>query len=136
TAHLDRAVNDLVWSPNEAGKQRIFYGTEEKANTVYYVANLDPNDNYTREYNAIISQGTNGSLTISRDGKVHGHSRVFLHSPAEVWVAGTAPWLNRDPNRAENHSFNTLNVSQANAALLNELNLPKPEYVTFPVDSA
>jgi dipeptidyl aminopeptidase/acylaminoacyl peptidase len=117
---VDRSVDEFTWSPNEAGKQRIFYAAEERANTLYFIANLDQNDNYAVVYNRPTYEGVQSGLTVSRDGEVRAYLRAAMDQPAEVYTVG----------RSGPAETLTLNVSQANSERLAELNLPRPDSVT------
>jgi dipeptidyl aminopeptidase/acylaminoacyl peptidase len=121
TAKVDRSVNEMTWSPDEGGKQRIFYAAEEMANTLHFIANLDPNDSYAVVYNTLPYEGARSGLTIARDGKVRAYLRTSLQQPAEVYTAIPAQGL---------AAYQTINVSQANTELLSELGLPRPESIT------
>src|SRR5262249_32814871 len=88
TAQVDRSVDDFTWTPDEAGKARIPYAAEDRANTVYSIANLDPNDSYALHWNNLTYAGVQSGLTFSKDGKVRAYLRAALDQPAEVYTEG------------------------------------------------
>jgi dipeptidyl aminopeptidase/acylaminoacyl peptidase len=121
TRTVDRSVDEFTWSPNEAGEQRIYYAAEERANTLYFIANLDHNDTYAVKYNNPLYLGVRSGLTISRDGATRAYLRTAMDQPAEVYT-----YVRVGPS-----SYQEINVSQANGQLLGELDLPRPETVTI-----
>jgi dipeptidyl aminopeptidase/acylaminoacyl peptidase len=131
TAKHDRAVGEYAWIPNEGGKTRILYSTEETANTIYYIANLDDADGYVTIYNRNPYKGTQSALSVSADGSVRAYLTAHLFSPAEIYTTGKTGAFRRNPVLDD---FNALNVSQANTKLLDELDLPKPESVEVEID--
>jgi dipeptidyl aminopeptidase/acylaminoacyl peptidase len=118
TADFDAAVGDFVWA--EEGKA-LYFTAEEKAATNIYAVNLA-----SGEVNLRVPGGMNGSLSISADGQQLGFTSASMSSPAEVFVF--QPLLVR-----MKFGFGE-NVSRANAALLAELDMPRPESVTVKVD--
>jgi dipeptidyl aminopeptidase/acylaminoacyl peptidase len=133
TAQLDRSVSELTWSPDEGGsplspadKPRIFYSAEERANTVYFIANIDPLDSYHVVYNDLPYRGVESGLTISSDGKEHAYLRASLQQPAEVYATGATQAF-AQPG-ASKGAYQVVNVSQANRQLLAELQMPRPDY--------
>jgi dipeptidyl aminopeptidase/acylaminoacyl peptidase len=122
TSTVDRSVEEFAWTANEAGKQRILYAAEEKANTLYFFANLDDNDRYQVTYNRPTYAGVHSGLTVSKDGETRAYLRAAMDQPAEVYTAV----------RAGPADYQELNISQANRQLLAELELPRPDTVTVP----
>jgi dipeptidyl aminopeptidase/acylaminoacyl peptidase len=68
--------------------------------------------------------GTCGSLSANKDGTRFAYTVARMTAPAEVYVS----------SMSEAVGFEPPNVSRANAALLAELDLPKPESVEVPVE--
>jgi dipeptidyl aminopeptidase/acylaminoacyl peptidase len=119
TADFDGSPESFVWG---ADSDRIYFVAEQKATSpIFNVAVKEGAP--TPE--AIVGGGTNGSLSLSRDGKVLAFTQVAMDHPSEVFVTrslGVTAVQLHPPD----------NISQANAKLLAELDRPRPESVTVP----
>jgi dipeptidyl aminopeptidase/acylaminoacyl peptidase len=109
---FDGSAYDYLWLPDS---ETIYFGTEHRATSPYYSVNIHKG----QAKPTYISQHSNHSLSRSDDGKVMAFTRVAMHHPSEVYVS-----IERGDD------FQVFNASRANAALLKELNLPRPESVT------
>ena len=113
TKEFDGSPTEIVWGPHS---DRIYFTAEEKARSPIFSVSV-ADGAVTRIYEG----HTQASLSISRDGSVLGFTQTALQHPAEVCVLNP-----------ENGASTARNISQANAGLLAELDLPKPESVTVP----
>jgi dipeptidyl aminopeptidase/acylaminoacyl peptidase len=120
TRTVDRSVDEFTWSPKEAGKPYLFYAAEEKANTLYFIANLDPHDRYQPTLGIPSSPGVRSDLTISRNGETCAYLRAVMDQPAEVYTAV----------RVRAAEYQEINISHANDELLADLDLGRAETVT------
>jgi dipeptidyl aminopeptidase/acylaminoacyl peptidase len=107
TANVDRSIDSFVWS---ADNETIYCTAEQDAGTPLF--RLATKDGKLTVY---LSGGSFSSPTISGDGRRLGCGRATLSQPAEAMMV--------EAGKAKN-------VSQANTALLKEINMPKPESVT------
>ena len=108
TAKIDRSINDFVWAADNA---TIYCSAEQNAGLpIYKLAVADG------KFTEFVSGGANASLSIAADGKRLACLRSQLSQPGEVMLIDAA-------GKAKN-------VSQANKALLAELDLPRPESVS------
>jgi dipeptidyl aminopeptidase/acylaminoacyl peptidase len=112
TTGFTGAPEDVHWGVVEGGS--LFFLAEEKASTPVWEITLSGDMPATLGRRP--ERGTNGSLSISRNGTFLAFTKAALDHPQEVHVLS----LVRDPS---------VNVSRANAALLAELDLPRPESV-------
>ena len=113
TADLDCSADDFIWRPDSSS---IYFTAEEQGESPIFVG-------WVREGKPeqILKGHTHGSLSIDRAGTRMAFTRVAMHQPAEVFI-----WfLPRGSATGE-----VRNLSQANTALLAELDLPRPESVT------
>jgi dipeptidyl aminopeptidase/acylaminoacyl peptidase len=105
TANLDRSVDGFTWAGNDA-----FYVTaDDNGSTPIFRVGID--GAVSRSY----PHGMNGSLASTADGKQQAWTNAALDHPAEVLVGSRGK---------------AVNISRANATLLAELAMPRPESVT------
>ncbi|MBX7104937.1 MAG: S9 family peptidase [Gemmataceae bacterium] len=110
TGSLDRSVDEYVW----LDAQNLMIRVEESASTALYkVARLAK----ILPMPVLQKQGHLAGLSIDRSGSRLAASQSRLTSPGEVVTFGS-------------QGGEVLNVSKANAKLLEQLDLPKPESVT------
>jgi dipeptidyl aminopeptidase/acylaminoacyl peptidase len=126
TPELDQWVDNPVWGPSPTG------GKAE----VYFLAQVGPEIPYFRTENLkgslrLIAMpvkdktfGTCSSLSVAKgnEGPVIAFAKAQLSSPADVFLVRPNDGFPR-------------NLSQVNAKLLNELNLPEAQNVSVPVQS-
>lgn len=108
TPEFDSSVDSFVWAPDG---QSLYFVAEDRAHTPIYRVPTKGG-----KPAPVVRGGVFGSLSISRDNKL-GCTQATLQSPAEAFVV--------DDGQATN-------LSQANKALLAELDLPTPESVDVP----
>jgi dipeptidyl aminopeptidase/acylaminoacyl peptidase len=114
TAEFEGSVDDFVWLPDNT---RIYFGTDERGRHVYSGTSIKPGNNAGPVY--AFAGHTHGSLTFSKDGTRSAHTRMAMNHPNEVFVG-----------IVKDGSLDVFNASQANTALLKELELPRPESIT------
>jgi dipeptidyl aminopeptidase/acylaminoacyl peptidase len=114
TSSFDSWAGEPVWAPDGA---TIYFAAEEQAVGPIFAVSV--HDGRVRK---VIEGNTNGSVTISKDGRVLAFTRMAIQHPSEVFV-GTI-------SDAAQPVADVRNVSQANTKLLAELDLPKPQSVT------
>jgi dipeptidyl aminopeptidase/acylaminoacyl peptidase len=107
---FDRNVGDLLWSPNS---QQLFLTVEDRAREALYVASLN-GDKFMR----VMNEHASTSFSISADGKQLAFTRASLTHPNEVFIATS-------------DGKNVKQLSQANTALLAQLDLAAPEDVEY-----
>jgi dipeptidyl aminopeptidase/acylaminoacyl peptidase len=114
TSHLDRWVDGFAWAPDN---RTMFVTAEDHAATGIFEVDVE-----SGELRKIHDGGTNTSLTVSRSGNIMAFSKAALDHPAELCLAG----------------YKKFNGSRKfhNAAVLAELDLPRPESVTVKVAGA
>src|SRR5262249_3702083 len=95
----------------------IYLTAEEKARTPVWAADVA-----TGEGSKVLEGHTNGSLSLSKDGRTLAFTRMALTFPHEVYV----PTLDEATKKAPDGR----NLSKANSRLLGTLDLPEPESVT------
>jgi dipeptidyl aminopeptidase/acylaminoacyl peptidase len=113
TDKLDSWVESFVWAPD--GKS-IYLTADRQARTPIWSADVG-----TGEVTVLLEGHSNGSLTLSRDGKTLAFSRVAMTAPAEVFAATI--------DETAKKVSDARNLSHANRRLLGSLNLPEPESV-------
>jgi dipeptidyl aminopeptidase/acylaminoacyl peptidase len=122
TPEFDSSPYEFLWTADGKG---IYFAAEDNGTVPLFGVTVT-----TGKVMKLIEGGTNGSLSLSKDGKWLAFTRARLDHPNEVMVA-KAPRLNSAP------SANTVRkLSRANRALLAELNLPRPESVKVKVEGA
>jgi dipeptidyl aminopeptidase/acylaminoacyl peptidase len=117
---LDLSIDEAAWTSNESYAYAFDF---KAAKTMGICYGLPGNDNGFCPTMNLPEGGALSSLTVSRDAL--GFSWASMRSPPEVYVT-------RDkPGSAKSGLFTQpfVNVSRANAKLLAELDLPKPESV-------
>jgi dipeptidyl aminopeptidase/acylaminoacyl peptidase len=119
TADFDNSPESFVWG---ADSDSIFFVAEQKATSPIFKVSVKEGVSGPV---AIVGGGTNGSLSLSHDGKVLAFTQVAMDHPAEVFVTRSL-----DITAGQLHPPE--NISQANAKLLAELDRPRPESVTVP----
>ncbi len=107
-ARVDLSIHDFVWGPD--GK--VIYFTADK-NALTPIFKLSVSDGKFSEF---ASGGANSSPSIAADGKHLACLRSYLSQPGEVMLIDSA-------GKARD-------ISQANKALLAELDLARPESVS------
>ncbi len=115
TPKLDLAVDEFVWAPDN--RTLFFTADDEGARPIFEttvgVGHVTP----------FSKAGTNGSLSISRDGNTFAFAKSSLNHPPRVVVVRTS-----DPEHPR--------YVDANSELLEQIDLPRPESVKVPVDGA
>lgn len=108
TANFDGPIEDFVWHPLST---TIYFCSEEKGHGPIYT--LSVNDGTIKK---LVGKHSNRGLSISKDGKTLAFGQSSLTFPPEACIYAS--------------SGEVRNVSQANADLLKQLDLPQPESVT------
>ncbi len=103
----DLSVDSFLWKPD--GKSVWFLAEKDATSPIFQWTLQDPS------CSPVVSGGTNGALSMSRDGSVLAFSQASLRGPNEV----------RALIQNEQRSLTTVNKD-----LQGELNLSKPESVT------
>jgi dipeptidyl aminopeptidase/acylaminoacyl peptidase len=106
TGHVDRSIGEFAWS---ADGKSIYYLAEEDGFTPLFEISLQ-GGKPTR----ITREGTIGSLSVASDGTL-AFTAARMDQPAEVWVMPRGQAAR--------------NISQANAEILRQIDLPRPESV-------
>jgi dipeptidyl aminopeptidase/acylaminoacyl peptidase len=114
TSEFEVSAEDFIWLPDS---ERIYFGADDRGKHFYFVTNIK--EDKPPERSTFIRHNTNGSLTVSADGKRFAFTRMAMHHPNEVFVA-----VNTGTD------FEVFNASNANAKLLKELEMPLPESVS------
>lgn len=115
TSAFDSSVDDFVWNPD--GK-RIFFVADYQGSKPIFEVSLEK-----AEVTPLFeNEGAIASLSVGRNGKQLAFTQAKMTQPPEVCVY---------PETREKTFFR--NLSQANTALLAELNLPKPQSVQVKV---
>lgn len=114
TAGFDGAPDALVWNSDS---NSLFFTADEKAEAPIFAVSLKDG-----EVKTVARGHTNSSLSLSGDGKNLACLRAALDSPPDVYLLS-------DVN-AKSGTASARNISQANRALLAELDLPRPESVS------
>jgi dipeptidyl aminopeptidase/acylaminoacyl peptidase len=110
TKDLDRAIDEYCW----AGNDRIWFATDSDASKSIFNLGLGGGIEQLKV------PGANTSLSCGAEGKVLAFANAAMDHPNEVFVViGTGK---------------PKNVSQVNAKLLAELDLPRPASVAVPVE--
>jgi dipeptidyl aminopeptidase/acylaminoacyl peptidase len=113
TADLDRAADACVWL---ADSKTLLFTAEENAGGPIWEVYLDEG----RRARVFLKGGSNGSLSVSRDGNRLAFTNAAMDHPPRVGLVGTA-----------RGSQETLNTIDPNKELLSEVDLPRPESVTI-----
>ncbi len=121
TAKFDYWVGDFVWAAD--GKAILCTADKDVATPIFRVNLADD------KIQPVVQTATNGSPSLSQDGNTLAFTRMSLSQPAEVMVAQGPFGESQEPRAAQN-------VSRANAKLLAELDLPRPESVSVEVEGA
>ncbi len=108
TAAVDRSIEGFVWS---ADNDTIYCTADQNAGAPIFKLSVK-----NGKFAELISGGMFSALSMSADGKQLACARAAINQPPEVMLV--------DPKGQAR------NLSQVNAALLAELQLPKPESVT------
>jgi dipeptidyl aminopeptidase/acylaminoacyl peptidase len=119
TAGFDHSSDAPVW---RADGRMIYFATEDKARSPIFRVAVDDG-----RIEKIANGGTNGSLSLSREGETLAFTQVSLQHPAEVLVEAGIP------DRLDGNGGampEAKEISNANQALLAELDMPQPEEVT------
>lgn len=112
TPNFDRSVEGFVWRDNKT----LLFTAEQNGGTPIFTVTT-AGGQVPRE---LTSGGTSGALSISNDGRVLAFTRATMNRPADVYVLDSAG--------------KPRNLTNANAALLAELDLPRPESVAVSGD--
>lgn len=119
TAEIDLSPDGYAWVGPE-GKALLFTADKEGTTPIFGVS-VNGGQPWP-----IQGVGASGALSLSKDGRYLAFQRASMSQPAEVHVLSgqfsTAIELGR-----------AINVSEANKAVLAELDLPRPESVWVPV---
>ncbi len=118
TADHDRSAEAFVWG---ADSKTLFFTTEEQGRSPVVGISVE-----TGKLWHVVPASTNNFLSISKDGQALAFLRFATHHPPEVFVLKGD--LSTPPKPMT--GISAQNVSQANAKLLEELDLPLPESVT------
>ncbi|MFO0879015.1 MAG: S9 family peptidase [Gemmataceae bacterium] len=113
TANLDSSADLPVWA---ADGKSVYFGAEAKGRTPLYRADVE-----SGEVSLLLEGHSNGSLSLSKDGKHLAFTRMALNAPPEVFLA----------TLGDKGGVEVRNLSQANSRLLQALQLPEPESVTI-----
>jgi dipeptidyl aminopeptidase/acylaminoacyl peptidase len=109
TADLDRSVDHHGWSPDGA---KIYFHTADNASVTIWSVGLEDG-----EATRLLTGGTNGDATVSRDGRLLAYTHARFNQPPEVmlWQVGQgAP----------------VQLTHVNDALLKDVEMTEPESVT------
>lgn len=106
SAGFDRWVEDLIWLPDSS---RLILTGQDRGREALWFAPLNGD-----KFGKLISEGANGGVTVSADGKVMVFTRSTMTMPTEVF-------------RASADGTGVRQLTQTNAELLSQLNLPPPE---------
>jgi dipeptidyl aminopeptidase/acylaminoacyl peptidase len=110
TPDFDSSVGNITWAPDN---KTLYFTAEEKGCTPVFAVGLK--DGKVRK---ITDGGTHVALSVSRDGKLLAFTRSRMQHPDEVFVASPGG--------------DARNLTKANAELLAELDLARPESITVP----
>jgi dipeptidyl aminopeptidase/acylaminoacyl peptidase len=121
TADFDRSAEAFVWD-NDG--QTLYFTADDNAAVPIFAVSV-PKCTVAK----LIEGHSNASLTISASGDVLAFTRAALDRPAEVFVS-------KLHTGSPEHPAPPHDVSRANAALLAELDLPRPESVWVEVEGA
>jgi dipeptidyl aminopeptidase/acylaminoacyl peptidase len=122
TADLDRSVAAYTW----AGSDRIYFTADADGSTPLFALRVS-RPGVIEKYNV---PGVNGSLSFSPAGEgVLAFTNAALDHPNEVYAVA-------DAGTQSAGLFRPRDLSRANAGLLGELDLPRPESVRVPVEGA
>jgi dipeptidyl aminopeptidase/acylaminoacyl peptidase len=111
TAHWDRSVGHFVWAPDGAS---IYVETPDNAEEAIFRVSLADGT-----ATPVVQNGSNGSVSISRDGRWLAFTQAKLTQPPEVMRLDVA-------------GGNVQAVTRLNAALLAPLAFTAPESVVVP----
>jgi len=117
TPRLDRWVEEFVWL---ADSQNLLVVVEDRASKVLYKIGIEaPNFPWKSldppgSTSLTLQLGSVSAPSVSRDGKWIAYAKASLTAPTEVYV------------EASDGKGEPVNVSRANAALLDQLDLPRP----------
>jgi dipeptidyl aminopeptidase/acylaminoacyl peptidase len=114
TTQLDSSVSEFVWGSDS---NTVYFAAEEKTTSPIFAVTVA--DGQVRK---IVEGHTNGSLSLTADGRTMSFTRVAMQHPVEVFtcdLSGTG-------------LLSARNLSQANSDLLGALEMPQPESVTVP----
>ena len=120
TVDLDRSVESFVWV---GGSKGLVFNCEEDASSALYKLTWARGVNHAHVVKP--GNGTLGSLSVSDDGKWLACTQARMTQPPEVCVCS----LTEEQPAVRN-------VSHVNAALLGELDVPRPESVKVKVEGA
>jgi dipeptidyl aminopeptidase/acylaminoacyl peptidase len=115
TEKTDLSVGDFVWQNDRT----ILFTADDNASTPIFALTWGQKGTLDK----LPFSGVCSSLSVDRQGKLLAFAQAAMDHPNEVLVAN----LGEKQLRAEN-------VSRANAPLLAELDLPRPESLTVPVE--
>jgi dipeptidyl aminopeptidase/acylaminoacyl peptidase len=125
TAAFDGSPESFVWGPDAAW---MYFTADQDGRAPLFVVNVKDG-----KVQKVVDDHSNGSLSISRDGKTLAYTKAALTFPAEVYVDMPGKRLALG---GEGPAGSTImlerNLSQANTKLLAELDIPQPESVTVP----
>lgn len=110
TAGIDRSVEEFTW----AGNQWLLFAADDGAQKPIFGVNLTSNGSQMR----IPGEGANSSISVANDGKGMAFLNARMSRPNEVFATTGSP-----------PGADAVNLSKVNDALLNELNLGKPDSV-------
>jgi dipeptidyl aminopeptidase/acylaminoacyl peptidase len=112
---VDEFAWATVWNRGSASPSLLFAADDKGTRPLFAVA--ANGDVFIASLGTV---GMHGSLSVSADGKRFAFTLSQLSAPNEVYSHGVA----------EAAGFGAVNLSRANAKLLDELDLPKPESVS------
>jgi dipeptidyl aminopeptidase/acylaminoacyl peptidase len=116
TTKFDGWPDSFVWDGD--GKSLVFTAEEKGATPVF---RLFLADGFLER---LYKEGTSGALSVNKAGGIVAFTNAALSRPAEVFAYVGGVRKASDPGEP------FLNLSRANASLLAELDLPRPESVT------
>jgi dipeptidyl aminopeptidase/acylaminoacyl peptidase len=117
TEKLDRSVEDYVWRRDS--KALFFQGEENAASAIWEVDVADA------RLTPVVSGGTFGSLSSSREGNRLAFTRAAMDYPNIVCTMSTTGW-----------GKETLRTINPNEELLGELDRPRPESVKVKIEGS
>jgi dipeptidyl aminopeptidase/acylaminoacyl peptidase len=119
TASLDRSCDEFTW----VSKDKLIFTAEEKGARMIYAVGSEEGKPYT-------ISGEKGQITSLSAGKgLLVYSKALMNAPAEIFQQSLVA-----DSKVVAFEGKATQLSQANTAMLSELNLPRPESVEVPVE--
>jgi dipeptidyl aminopeptidase/acylaminoacyl peptidase len=119
TASLDRSCDEFTW----VSKDKLIFTAEEKGARMIYAVGSEEGKPYA-------ISGEKGQITSLSAGKgLLVYSKALMNAPAEIFQQSLVA-----DSKVVAFEGKATQLSQANTAMLSELNLPRPESVEVPVE--